>query len=65
MATRYISFDLGGLDTAPDPEDALHYARALAARSGTSLPEDAWPTITQAPDGSDSYHVEIPTEPTP
>jgi hypothetical protein len=62
MATRPITFTLSGLDTAPDPDDVLHYGRALAARSGIALPEDARPTITQAPEGGDSYRIDISTE---
>lgn len=60
MAATTISFTLGGLGQAPDADDALHYGRALAARSGTTLPDDARPRITQVDGGFGIYRVEIP-----
>lgn len=57
---RFLAFELAGLGQAPDPDGALAYGRAVAERSGATVPADARPRITQAADGSDRYRVEIP-----
>ncbi|MFC8491793.1 hypothetical protein ACFUJU_13520 [Streptomyces sp. NPDC057235] len=59
MADPLVSYELSGLDGAPNIADAMEYARVLADRSGIVLPDDAELRITPVAGSVGQYRVEV------
>lgn len=60
MTQGTFTFELAGLGSRPEPDDALHYGRLLAERGGAKVPNGAEPVITQVEGAPDWWRIELP-----